>query len=129
MSDTHIEEAARPARVEVLGGVLGLLVFAAGIAMIVLVFSWTYRVFSNLDEELTGGSVVVTAPSPPARGPGAAGGGSSGAVTARPRGPGLGHNALKLALKLLCLLILALCGSLVAAKGAQLAGAYRGKRT
>ncbi len=129
MAETNTEQRESRPPVDTVGGLLGLLVFLCGIGMIVLVFIWTFHLFTSLDEELTGSSVTQVV-SPPRTGETAnRDEGTSGPVVAKPEGPSLAQNAAKLALKLLCLLILALCGSLVAAKGAHLAGAYRGKRT
>jgi hypothetical protein len=126
--------------VDILGSVIALLAFLAGIGMIVMVFFLTYRLFTNIDEEI--GRVQTVAPrpaphpQPPAPNP------QPGTKTpappptpadapkiAQPHGPSVVQVAAVLALKILALLLLALCGSLVAAKGAQLAGAYRGKST
>ena len=122
------------------GSVVGLLVFIAGIAMIGAVFIWTYRLFENIDEEI--GRTQISSPrprvQPPSDTPGTGPGGDSGEPTGTskpspvqkpPEAPGVAQVAAILGLKILALLVLALCGSLVAAKGAQLAGAYRGKPT
>ena len=134
------EGSDRRPRTDTAGSVVGLLVFLAGIAMIGAVFMWTYRLFDNIDEEI--GRTQINSPSPgvrpPSDTPGTGPGGDSGepggtptppSVEATPRGPGVAQVAAILGLKILALLVLALCGSLVAAKGAQLAGAYRGKPT
>jgi hypothetical protein len=135
------QRSERRPGVDIVGSVVGLLVFLGGIAMIVAVFMWTYHLFDNIDEEI-GRTQVSRPPVAPAEEPKPAASDTSGAaespqpdkpparpVEAKPHGPGVAQVAAILGLKILALLILALCGSLVAAKGAQLAGAYRGKAT
>ena len=123
------QASSRRPGTEIAGSLVGLVVFLAGIAMIGAVFMWTYRLFDNIDEEI--GRTQVSSPSPRDQPPGTGPEGDDAAppVQARPQAPGIAQVAAILGLKILALLILALCGSLVAAKGAQLAGAYRSKPT
>jgi len=122
---------------DIVGGVIGLLVFLAGIAMIVFVFTWVRGVFDGVDgqiqqvrsarvaaeqaavearaqveadaegDEIDDGDVVVATPN---------------------KGPTIADVGITIGLKMLGLLVLGWLGALVASKGAQLAGAHRGKR-
>jgi len=121
---------------DIVGGVIGLLVFLAGIAMIIMVFGWVRGVFDDVDAEIqqvraarieaaaarreaeaaTEVSAEKNAPAPTA-------------VVATPNeGPTIADVGVTIALKMLGLLVLGWLGALVASKGAQLAGAHRGKR-
>jgi hypothetical protein len=121
--------------VENLGKALGLLVFLAGITMIVLVFTWVRGVFDGIDEEIHSSHQTYLAQlaarqqeQQPDQAPNADQDPNSGVVVASPgAGPTLYEVAAIIALKMLGLLILGWLGALVAAKGAHLAAAYRGK--
>jgi len=122
---------------ETLGKVVGLLVFLAGIAMIILVFTWVREVFDGIDQQVHSAhqahvaSLAAQEEEQEQEGQPAGGSGESGAsevVTARPgAGPTIAEVAATITLKMLGLLILGWLGALVAAKGAHLAAAYRGK--
>lgn len=122
---------------DIVGGVIGLLVFLAGIAMIVLVFTWVRDVFDTVDTqvqqvrtartqaELAAAEAQAEAEAEPS-GDDVAG---EETVVATPnQGPTIGDVGIAVGLKMLGLLVLGWLGALVASKGAQLAGAHRGKR-
>lgn len=132
------EPATPPASgMETLGKALGLLVFLAGIAMIILVFTWVREVFDAIDEQVHSAhqahvaSLAAREQEQEQADESAGGSGEKGAaqvVTARPgAGPTIAEVGATIALKMLGLLILGWLGALVAAKGAHLAAAYRGK--
>lgn len=121
--------------VENLGKALGLLVFLTGIAMIILVFTWVRGVFDGIDEEIHSSHQAYLAQlaarqqeQQPDQASNADEDPGSGVVVASPgAGPTLYEVAAIIALKMLGLLILGWLGALVAAKGAHLEAAYRGK--
>ena len=102
---------------------IGLLIFLAGVVMIVLVFAWTYRLFGTIDSSFT--QVSNTAPV------------TNPAVTAATTTPGPvppeltvaspspGPSVLDLlaafGLRLVVLALMAWVGALVAARGADMA--------
>ncbi len=127
---------------DIVGGIVGLLVFLAGIAMIVMVFSWVRGVFDGVDQQV---QEVRTARAAAAAAEAAAqaeaealsemeeagepAGASQTTVLATPhQGPTIADVGVAVGLKMLGLLVLGWLGALVASKGAQLAGAHRGKR-
>jgi len=127
---------------DIVGGIVGLLVFLAGIAMIVMVFSWVRGVFDGVDQQV---QEVRTARAAAAAAEAAAqaeaealsemeeagepAGASQRTVLATPhQGPTIADVGVAVGLKMLGLLVLGWLGALVASKGAQLAGAHRGKR-
>ncbi len=131
--------ADRSARaLDIAGGIVGILVFIAGIAMIIMVFTWVRGVFDDVDEQVqqvriareaharaqTRAETAATATDPvDAAAP------ADGSVVARPyEGPTIAYVGVTIALKMLGLLVLGWLGALVASRGAQLAGAHRGKR-
>ena len=110
----------KPARkpIDTVGSVLGLLVFLAGIAMIVVVFTMVRGVFDGVDQQM---AAVRLASAQAAQ--------ATDAVTATPgAGPTFSEVGITVGLKMLGLLVLGWLGALVSSKGAQLAGAYGGKR-
>lgn len=124
---------------DIVGGVIGLLVFVAGIAMIVLVFTWVRDVFDDVDtqiQQVRSARIEAEAAEARAQAEAAAEAEASGddaaagdVVVATPnRGPTIGDVGITVGLKMLGLLVLGWLGALVASKGAQLAGAHRGKR-
>jgi hypothetical protein len=120
----------------------GLLTFIAGIAMLILVFTWAHDTLGTIDQALAKVHVAkpVQAPAmpqplaqpgkpgaksaqPPAPAPAAA---SPASVTASPGGPSLAIVAVGLLLKLFGLLVLGILAGIVAARGAHMvAGALR----
>jgi hypothetical protein len=119
---------------DIVGGVVGLLVFIAGIAMIVTVFTWVRDVFDDVDAEVQAvrSARIETAEAmaaAQAEAAASAGDGETDIVVATPnQGPTMADVGLLVGLKMLGLLVLGWLGALVAARGAQLAGAHRGKR-
>lgn len=120
---------------DIVGGVVGLLVFIAGIAMIVMVFGWVRGVFDDVDAEVQKvRSARVAAESAAAEAEARAtaeseDGATGDVVVATPnKGPTIAELGLTVGLRMLGLLVLGWLGALVASKGAQLAGAHRGKR-
>ncbi|MEA3401244.1 MAG: hypothetical protein U9R79_08415 [Armatimonadota bacterium] len=128
---------------DIAGGVIGILVFLAGIAMIIMVFTWVRGVFDGVDEQVqqVRSARAAAAAAQQAATPGEeqpAGGAEAGApepgatsasVVATPhQGPTIADVGVTIGLKMLGLLVLGWLGALVASKGAQLAGAHRGKR-
>ena len=110
----------KPARktVDTVGSVLGLLVFLAGIAMIVVVFTMVRGVFDGVDQQMAAVRVASAQASQ-----------STDTITATPgTGPTFSEVGITVGLKMLGLLVLGWLGALVSSKGAQLAGAYGGKR-
>lgn len=96
--------------------VVGLVVFAVGIVMVVLVFSWAYAIVESIDEQmlqvhyvpgLTVGTTVNT---------------EAHVAAAEPGGPGIGPVAAAISLRLLGLLVLGWLGAMVAGKGAEMTG-------
>jgi len=118
---------------DIVGGVVGLLVFIAGIAMIVLVFTWVRDIFDGVDAQVQEvrsariqAEMAAAAAQAEARNEDAEGG---EVVVATPnQGPTIADVGVTVGLKILGLLVLGWLGALVASKGAQLAGAHRGKR-
>ena len=120
--------------VDILGKVLGLLVFLGGVAMIVLVFTWVRGIFDGIDDQVQVVHRAYVADLKTRQQEAAsentddAGENPQEVVVATPgAGPTLAEVAATIALKMLGLLVLGWLGALVAAKGAHLAGAYRGK--
>ena len=103
---------------------LGLIVFAAGILMLVLVFRWSYGLFDSIDEEIAKAQVAAppaasdpedNSPAPPTSG--------------GPDSPSLAQVAAIIGLRILVLFVMGYAGSLVATKGAQLLAAHRARPT
>ncbi len=116
----------KPARktVDTVGSVLGLLVFLAGIAMIVVVFTMVRGVFDGVDQQMAAVRVASAQAAQAAQGTQA-----TDTITATPgAGPTFSEVGITIGLKMLGLLTLGWLGALVSSKGAQLAGAYGGKR-
>ncbi|MGC9319964.1 MAG: hypothetical protein ACP5KN_18175 [Armatimonadota bacterium] len=139
--EQHAAEGG-PRGFDMAGGVIGILVFVAGIAMIIMVFTWVRGVFDGVDEQVqqvrsaraaaAAQEAATSAEREPAEAPEAAApepGSSSASVVASPnQGPTIADVGVTIALKMLGLLVLGWLGALVASKGAQLAAAHRGKR-
>jgi len=118
------EPATARSSVDTLGGVLGLLVFIAGIIMIIWTFTLVRGIFEGVDEQVLAVSAAsqqaAAAPEQPS---------NPDSVTVAPgQGPSVSYVAATIGLQMFGLLVLGWLGALVASKGAQLAGAYRGKR-
>lgn len=118
---------------DIVGGVVGLLVFIAGIAMIVMVFTWVRDIFDGVDAQVQEvrsariqAEMAAAAAQAEAQNEDAEGG---DVIVATPnQGPTIADVGVTVGLKMLGLLVLGWLGALVASKGAQLAGAHRGKR-
>lgn len=113
-----------------MGGVIGLLVFLVGIAMIILVFTWVRGVFDGVDAQV---QQVRAARSAAAiqqmQNEDASTADEEAPVVATPyQGPTVADVGVTIGLKMLGLLVLGWLGALVAGRGAQLAAAHRGKR-
>ncbi len=131
-------QSAQPAAraFDIVGGVLGLLVFLAGIAMIIMVFTWVRGVFDGVDEqvqEVRTARVQAAAAEAETEEAVVEEGSDEqteqATVVATPnQGPTIADVGITIGLKMLGLLVLGWLGALVASKGAQLAGAHRGKR-
>ncbi|MFO8080732.1 MAG: hypothetical protein R6V07_10525 [Armatimonadota bacterium] len=120
---------------DIVGGVIGLLVFIAGIAMIILVFTWVRDVFDTVDtqvQQVRTARVQAEAAGAEAAAEAQAAGdevAEEDVVVATPyEGPTIADVGITVGLKILGLLVLGWLGALVASRGAQLAGAHRGKR-
>lgn len=120
---------------DIVGGVIGLLVFIAGIAMIILVFTWVRDVFDTVDtqvQQVRTARVQAEAAGAEAAAEAQAAGdevAEEDVVVATPyEGPTIADVGITVGLKIIGLLVLGWLGALVASRGAQLAGAHRGKR-
>ena len=103
---------------------LGLIVFAAGILMLILVFRWSYGLFDSIDEEIgkAGVTAAETESDPEA-------GSTPPAAPADSESPTLAQVAAVVGLRILVLFVMGYAGSLVATKGAQLLAAHRARPT
>lgn len=137
MSDEQRTSDGGARAFDILGGVVGLLVFLAGIGMIVMVFTWVRGVFDDVDaqvQQVRSARIQAEAASAAAQAEAATDsadddGTAVDVVVATPnKGPTIADVGLTIGLKMLGLLVLGWLGALVASKGAQLAGAHRGKR-
>ena len=119
--------AAESRLVGIAAQVVGLLVFVAGIAMIALVFYWTYSLFSGVDQQIAQVKPAPAATSSPSPSASPEGAKSPKVVVALPRmGPTLTEVSAILLIKLVALFVLGWVASLVAARGAALATGRRG---
>jgi hypothetical protein len=106
---------------------VGLLVFLAGVAMIALVFSWTYGVFSGVDQQIAQVKPAAAAAAGPVLPEKSDNAKPPRVVIASPRvGPTLAEVSVTLLIKLVALFVLGWVASLVAARGAALATGRRG---
>ncbi|MBM3471991.1 MAG: hypothetical protein FJX75_01800 [Armatimonadetes bacterium] len=121
----------RATALDLAGGVLGLIVFLAGVALVIVTYyqarDWYREIGPAIKQARAEWSPT------PARGshdPGEKGKAAPpGPVSAKPGGTPLADVAAEFGLKLVWLILMAFIGFLVAALGARLAGAHRGKRT
>ena len=99
---------------------LGLAVFAVGIVLLVLVFSWGYQLYQGINAEMFGAKPALQTPqvpgTPPSRLP------AAGAVKANPGNstPLLPAIAVLIS-KMVALLVLGWLAAMLAARGAALA--------
>lgn len=116
---------------DIVGGVIGLIVFLVGIAMIVIVFTWVRGVFEGVDEqvqEVRAARAEIAAIEAEAAEAARAAGEEEVVIATPHEGPTIADVGVTMALKMLGLLVLGWLGALVASRGAHLAGAHRGKR-
>jgi len=116
--------AGRPA-LDTIGGVLGLIVFLVGVGLLVSVFLRATKLYGEIGPAIDAaraGSQAAPAPGPthPAQ---------QGPAAASQGGKPLASIGAEFGLKLVWLVVQGLLAALVAAMGAKLAGAHRGKRT
>ena len=102
---------------------IGLLIFLAGVVMIVLVFAWTYRLFGTIDSSFTQVSNTAPVTNPAVTAATATPGPVPPEVTVVSPSPGPSVLDLLAAfgLKLVVLALMAWVGALVAARGADMA--------
>jgi len=112
-----------------LGYALGLVVFAAGIALMLLAFFWGYQLFRGVDEQLARVPKTAAAKPTPATEKSVERGRPTSEKPAQvveakpqPAGPSLVEVLIGIAVKLAVLMVLAWIGGLTAGRGAQLAG-------
>ena len=112
---------------DIAGGVLGLVVFLAGVALVIV----TYYQATGWYREI--GPAIRAARAESARTAEGVADGPKGSpevtATAKPGGTALADVATEFGLRLVWLILMAFLGFIVAALGARLAGAHRGKRT
>ncbi|NLO05785.1 MAG: hypothetical protein GX131_08135 [candidate division WS1 bacterium] len=128
MSDEQRSADGAARAFDIFGGVVGLIVFLVGIAMIIMVFTWVREVFEGVDAQV---QEVRTAQAQAAETTVAVQenvGGDEVVVATPYQGPTVVDVGVIVGLKMLGLLVLGWLGALVAAKGAQLSAAHRGKR-
>ena len=98
---------------------IGLAVFLAGVAMIIMVFVWAYGLFGSIDTEIAEVFTTPAVTNPAAASTTEASEASppAVAVAAPSSGPSLTQTAAALGLKLIFLALMAWAGALVAGKG------------
>ena len=106
------------------GGILGLAVFVVGVVLIYGVYTQASAMYREFEPEITAAQMGPDSPDQAEANPE-----GPGAVQARPDGTPLAKVGMKFGLRFLVLLLVAFLGCLIAAMGAKLAGAHRGKRT
>ena len=126
--------------------VLGLVVFVAGIGLMLLAFYWGYQMLRGVDQQLAEVRTAAPVPNPaatsaspslgsgqkPAAEPGSKAGPSPAAsspvaqAAPQPSGPTLAVVLSSLVVKLVLVLILAAIGGMMAGRGAQMAGLRTG---
>ena len=126
MTGPETEDATRQRRAAVteVNTVVGLLVFALGIALMLLAFAWGYETLQGVDEQINQvrlARAVKTPASPPAEGVD-----QEPAEVAEANPQSQGYTLVEViagaVIKLVTLLILAGIGGMTAGRGAQLAG-------
>ena len=91
---------------------IGLIVFVAGVALIIVVFLLAYNLFDTVDDEIAAVGARADNPAPRAEG-------------ARP-GPTLGQVALGVGLRIGVLIALGFLAGLVSTQGVRMIAAHRG---
>jgi len=116
--------------IDITGGVLGLVVFLVGVALVIATYhqatQWYREIGPAVEAARVGSPETAKAR---AEDPGSGAAETNGAVVASPGGRALASIGVEFGLRLVWLLVLAFLGFIVAAMGARLAGAHRGKRT
>jgi hypothetical protein len=110
MAEDSQEKRASTTTLDRLGMAGGFIVFLVGVALIGLVFMWSYHLFTSIE-------ALIDSAAPH----------SSSASSASPSRT-LGQVAAIIGLKAGLLLVLGYCGGLLATKGAQMAAATHGRR-
>jgi hypothetical protein len=110
MGEDSRERRASTTALDRLGIAGGFIVFLVGVALIALVFTWSYHLFTSIE-------TLIDSAAPHSSSP-------SSASPART----LGQVATIIGLKAGLLLVLGYCGGLLATKGAQMAAASHGRR-
>ncbi len=121
-------QSPRGTALDTVGGVLGLVVFLAGIGLLVVVFMRASRLYEEIGPAIESAR-VASSEGAPAVTASPAGKAAPAVVVARPGGKPLSKIGAEFGLKFLWLIAQGLLAALVAAMGAKLAGAYRGRRT
>lgn len=99
--------------------VIGLLVFLAGIALLIMVFLAAYRLYEGIGGEMMGVKAATAPPQVPGTPPAEPG---PGVVVAQPgQGPSLATVLTLFAARLIALLVLGWLAAMLASRGAQLA--------
>ncbi len=129
MSDDRRSSDGGAKAFDLVGAVIGLLVFLVGIAMIIMVFTWVRGVFENVDNQVEQArearAEMAAAEAEAAE---VAEDADEEVVVVAPQaGPTIADVGITIGLKMLGLLVLGWLGALVASRGAQLAAAHRGK--
>lgn len=111
MGENNSADAGR--HIGVAGSAIGLLVFLAGVVMVVMVFSWGHALFQSIDGETfaVSGSTSLAPDQPNVPGD---------VASAQPGGPSLASIGITYALKFLALLVLGWLGAMVASRGAEM---------
>ena len=119
MAENNSADAGRS--IGVAGSAVGLLVFLAGVVMVVMVFAWGHALLQSIDGETFAVSGAPTlAPDQPAA--------SNDIASADPGGPSLASVGVRFALKFVALLVLGWLGAMVASRGAEMTFGGRGAR-
>jgi len=115
---------------DIAGGVLGLVVFLVGVALVVATYRQASQWYKEIGPEVEAARVgSQDAAQESGSDSGDVVGPETGPVVARPGGKPLVKVGTEVGLRLVWLMLIAFLGFLVAAMGAKLAGAHRGKRT
>jgi len=127
VSEETPARSPRGTALDMVGGLLGLVVFLAGIGLLVVVFLQATRLYGEIAPAVE--AARVGSAEAPAVTVNPNGKSAPAAVVARPGGRPLSKIGAEFGLKFLWLMGEGLLAALVAAMGAKLAGAHRGKRT
>jgi len=118
---------ARGTVLDMVGGLLGLVVFLAGIGLLAVVFVQATRLYAEIAPAIDAARMSSSeAPAPTASSNGKS---APAEVVAKPGGRPLSKIGAEFGLKFVWLIGEGLLAALMAAMGAKLAGAHRGKRT